>query len=300
MNNYLFKAISLVTQGKTLNNDLKAIQSKATEQNKRANINAIGQVQIPLSELRGVITNSASTKNVDFEVTPQSTLFDRCKYLQGLQSNAKYPIFKSNCTKWENETIPSATTSSITLSPHRLYAELSYTTTLINSADETLQKALTQDVINAIYDKVEKTILSDADATNGNPKGILNQLSANTISSSVTMAEVVDLEKKFYQSGAKQPIYIFSPSAHEKMKTKHADLFNNGKFNDIEYIVSNNMKDNAYLLCDLSKLVIAEFGALDIEIDKVTKLVEGKIRLFANCWFDWGMLNDSFIYATMA
>jgi HK97 family phage major capsid protein len=300
MNNNLFNAIRLHLEGKGLNNELKSIQARANEQNKRANINAIGQVQIPLAELRGVVSNSASTKNFAYEVTPQSTLFDKCKYLQGLQSNAKYPIFKSNCTKWENETIPSAATANITLNPHRLYAELSYTTTLINSADVTLQEALTQDIVNCIYDKVEKTILSDADATNGNPKGILNQLSAHTITSSATLSEIAAIEKAFYESGSKTPTYVFSSSAYGKMKATHANLFNNGTFNDIPYIVTNNMKDSCYLLCDLSKLVVAEFGSLDVEIDKVTQLIEGKIRLFVNTWFDWGMINkDSFIFASM-
>ena len=54
MRNNLFNAIRLYTEQKGLNNELKSMQSKATELNKRANINPIGQIQMPLSELRSV------------------------------------------------------------------------------------------------------------------------------------------------------------------------------------------------------------------------------------------------------
>ena len=62
MRNNLFNAIRLYTEQKGLNNELKSMQSKATELNKRANINPMGQIQMPLAELRSVFTDSASTK----------------------------------------------------------------------------------------------------------------------------------------------------------------------------------------------------------------------------------------------
>ena len=96
MSKNLFNAIRLHIDGKGLNNELKTLQAKANELNKRAFINATGQIQLPLNEMRSVVSNSASTKNVGYEVTEKATIFDRCKYLQGLTSNITHQTLNLN------------------------------------------------------------------------------------------------------------------------------------------------------------------------------------------------------------
>ena len=291
MKNNLFNGIRLVTEKKALNNDLKAIQSRANELNKKANINAVGQIQIPLYELRGVISDSGATKINGYEITPSANIITRARMMEGLTANAKYPIFRTNCSRWENEQGQDQTTDSVTLLPHRLFSEISYSSTLIRSTDETLQNALTQDLLNDIYAKVESTLLSDKDETNGNPKGLFNILSATT-ADTLTINVFANAEKDFFASGAKQPIYIFSPSVFAKTKETFKELFKNGRFNDIEYVVTANMEDNYILLADLNYLLIGCFGALDVSVDDVTEKVSGKTRLLINSFWDWNVTND--------
>ena len=99
MKNNLFNAVRLITEKKALNNDLKSIQSRATELNRKAQINPIGQIQIPLYELRGVISDSGATKINGYEITPTTNVISRARYLEGLSANAKYPIFRGNCSQ---------------------------------------------------------------------------------------------------------------------------------------------------------------------------------------------------------
>ena len=290
MKNNLFNGIRLVTEKKALNNDLKAIQSRANELNKKANINAVGQIQIPFKELRSVMSDSASTKVNGFEITPSATILERARMMEGLTANAKYPIFRTNCSRWENEQGQDQTTDSVTLSPHRLFSEVSYSSTLIRSTDETLQNALSDDLLNNIYNKVESTMLSDKSETDGNPLGLFAILSP-TETTALTINVFAEMEKNFYLSGAKTPLYIFSPSAFAKTKETFKELFVDGRFNDIEYVTTNNMADDYILLCDLSYLLVGSFGSLDVNVDDVTEKVSGKTRLLCNSYWDWNVTN---------
>ena len=292
MKNNLFNGVRLVCEKKALNNELKSIQSRATELNRKANINAVGQLQIPLYELRGVISDSGATKINGYEVTPTATILERARYLEGLQANAKYPIFRSNCSRWENEQGQAPNTDSVILQPHRLYSEISYSDTLIKSTDETLQNALSEDLLNNLYDKVESTLLSDKDTTDGNPKGLFNMLTP-TETTALTINIFATAEKEFYLSGAKAPLYIFSPSAFAKVKATFKELFSNGRFDDVEYIVTANMEDNYILLADLNYLLIGSFGSLDVSVDDVTEKISGKTRLLLNSFWEWNVTNTN-------
>lgn len=294
MRNNLFNAIRLFTEQKGLSNDLKTLQSKATELNKRANINPIGQIQLPLSELRSVLTDSASTKISEFVTTPTATIIERSRFLEGLQANAKYPTINSKCSRWETESAQTPDFTNVTLNPHRLYSQIVYSDTLIKSTDATLQDALSEDLVSNIFNKVESTLLSTDNGTNGNPKGILTYLTPTT-TSALSISDFTTIEKAFFESGAKEPIYIFSPSAYQNAKESFKELFNGGKFNNFEYVVTNNLQNDYILLCDLNYLLVGLFGSLDIQIDDVTERIKGKVKLLANTYWDFNITNkDAF------
>ena len=290
MKNNLFDAIRLQCERKGLNNELKQLKSAADELNKRAQINPMGQIQLPMHELRGVIADLASTKVNGYEVTPTVNVITRARYLEGLSANALYPIFRTNPSYWANEQQSDQDITHVMLTPHRMFSELTYDLALILSTDASIQKALTEDLVNNIYAKVESTLLSDSDTTNGNPKGLFSMITP-TETTALTSNVFASAEKNFYSSGAKQPLYIFSPSAFEQAKATFKELFINGKFNDIDYIVTNNMADDYILLCDLNYLLVGLFGALDVVVDDVTKKREGKVRLICNSYWDWNITN---------
>ena len=291
MKNNLFDAIRLQCERKGLNNELKQLKSAADELNRRAQINPMGQVQIPMTELRSVINESGATLINGYEVTPTANIITRSRFLEGLQANVLYPIFKTNPSYWANEQQGNQDITHVMLSPHRMFSELTYDLALILSTDSSIQKALTEDLVNNIYAKVESTLLSDSDTTNGNPKGLFNILSATT-ADTLTINVFANAEKDFFASGAKQPIYIFSPSAFAKAKETLKELFSNGRFNDVEYVVTNTIQDNYILLGDLNYLLVGLFGALDVVVDDVTKKREGKVRLICNSYWDWNITNQ--------
>ncbi len=157
---------------------------------------------------------------------------------------------------------------------------------MLNS-NSTLQDALTEDLVNDIYNKVESTMLSDATDTNGNPKGIFNYVTPTELDE----LAFTNAEKAFFESGAKQPLYIFSPSTYTAIRATYEDCFKCGKFRDIEYIVTSNMQDDCILLCDLNYLIVGLFGSLHADIDNVTRRKDGIIRMITNTFWDWQITN---------
>ena len=292
MKNNLFDGIRLMSEGKTLNNELRAINAKAEELDKVGGIIAEGaQIKIPMQELRAVVSGSAETKTQSYEITPSANVITRARYIEGLQANALYPIMKNNCSRWESESesADTPTYSHITLTPHRMYSEILYSVSIVLNSNSTLQDALTADLVNDIYNKVESTMFSDADATDGNPKGLFNIVTPTELSE----LSFTNAEKAFFESGAKQPLYIFSPSTYTSVRAAYEDNFKDGKFRDIEYIVTSNMQDDCILLCDLSFLIVGLFGSLHADIDNVTRRKDGIIRMICNTFWDWNITNQN-------
>lgn len=294
MRNNLFNAIRLQCERKGLSNDLKTLQSKADELNKRAQINPMGQIQLPMAELRNVINESGETKVNGYEVTPTANIITKARYLEGLRANALYPIFRTNSSYWNNEPERNQDITHVYLSPHRMCSILTYDLTLILSTDSTIQNALTEDLVSNIYNKAESTMLSNDNGTNGNPKGIITYITPTT-TSALSITDFSTIEKAFFESGAKNPIYIFSPSAYQNAKESFKELFSNDKFNNFEYVVTSNLQDNYILLCDLNNLLVSLFGSLDVVVDDVTLKREGKVKLICNSYWDWNLTNkDAF------
>ena len=294
MKDLLFNGIRLHTQRKGLNNELKSLQSKANELFSKAQICPIGQLQIPMAELRNVINESGETKVNGYEVTPTANIITNARYLEGLRANALYPIFRTNSSYWNNEPERNQDITHVYLSPHRMCSILTYDLSLILSTDSTIQNALTEDLVSNIYNKAESTMLSNDNGTNGNPKGILTYITPTT-TSALSINDFSKIEKAFFESGAKNPIYIFSPSAYQNAKESFKELFSNDKFNNFEYVVTSNLQDNYILLCDTKHLLIGLFGGLDVQIDDVTQKINGKVRLTCNSYWDFNITNkDAF------
>lgn len=287
MKNNLFDGIRLMSEGKTLNNELRALNSKAEEIDKIAFVDECAQLKIPMQELRAVVSGSASTKTQSYEITPSANIITRARYIEGLQANALYPIMRNNCSRWESESGDTPTYTHVMLTPHRMYSEILYSVDIILNSNSTLQNALTEDLVNDIYNKVERTMLSDKDGTDGNPKGLFNYI----IPTELDELSFTNAEKAFYESGAKNPLYIFSPSSYTAIRAAYADNFKDGKFNDIEYVVSANMQDDCILLADLNYLIVGLFGSLHADIDNVTRRKDGIIRMITNTFWDWNVTN---------
>lgn len=289
MKNYLFDAIRLKSEGKGFNNELRALTAKAEKLDNIAHTNEGAMIQLPMAELRGVISNSGETKTQSYEITPTANVVTRARYIEGLQANALYPIMRNHASRWESESGDTPTYTHVMLTPHRLYSEILYSVDIVLNSNSTLQNALTEDLVNDIYNKVERTMLSDKDGTDGNPKGLFNIVTPTELSE----LSFTNAEKALYQSGAKQPLYIFSPSSYTAIRAAYEDCFKDGKFRDIEYIVTSNMQDDCILLADLNYLIVGLFGSLHADIDNVTRRKDGIIRMITNTFWDWNVTNQN-------
>lgn len=286
----LLKTINEVVRKEDHDTATKREMQKAQDLNKRANIVNIGQIQFR------AITSSGNVGTQVAQPLGQqraANLIEELgvKYLDGLSANFVYPIMDGNTSYWVDETeqVTESNTSfnAISLQPKRLSTYVEYSRDIILNPSTNVAEAIQNDVINSIYEKVQDTLLNDV------------YDSANTTSISA-YSDVVDFE--YAAKNINNPIYVVSPLAAKKLKTmKNGDtpIFQNGMIDGISVYITPSLSGERIILGDFSRLLLAQWGSLDVTIDDVTKAKNGIIRLIVNSYWNYGKIDDNaFVYGT--
>ena len=290
----LFEKIQQVVN-KKFSKDFEKENEKVKDLFTRAQITPIGQIQH-----RSVITANG---NVGTQIArPEgqqraANLIDELgvKFISGLSSNFSYPRIDNNTSVWVNETeegnVNNATFEGVTLTPRRLLTYLEYSNELILNPNTDVAGAIEEDVINSILDKVQSTMFNDIyDATN-----------AETITS---VNDIVAFELAASNKKINNGVYLVSPTAASKLKlvlNGSMPIYFNGMMNGFRVIETPSLDGEKIIFGDWSKLLLGQWGATDITVDNVTAQNRGVIRLLANNYFDWGMIDtNAFVFATTA
>ncbi len=290
----ILKTINAIINNEQLSKEARQEIAKSNEINKRANIVSIGQIQT-----RMVSAYGNAEKQVNQPMTQQrpKNLIEELgiKYLTELSANFTYPILDGTESKWivENEDIEESDTElkSISLKPKRLGTYIDYSRDLVLNPSTNVSEAIQEDLINSIFEKVQNTMLNDIyDADNA--QDITNY------------DDIVNLEYDASTKNINNGLYIVSPNAArtlKKMKNGDTPIYNNGMINGFRVIETASLQDNAIIYGDFTKLLLAQWGTLDITIDNVTKANKGIIRLIANSYWNWGIIdNNAFVFAKTA
>lgn len=144
---------------------------------------------------------------------------------------------------------------------------------------------LRNDIVKALSNKLEATILGDEAGSNKVPAGIFNGATAATL----TYAGTVDMEEALEDANVGgEYTYIVSPKAKAALRTaKKGDngfVMESGEVNGIKVLCTSAAK--GVVLGNFSDYVIAQWGAIDLTVDTLTQAVNGKVRLVINAYFD--------------
>lgn len=290
----ILKTINAIINNEQLSTEAKQEIAKSNEINKRANIVSIGQIQTRMISAEG-----NAEKQVNQPMTKQrpKNLIEELgiKYLTELSANFTYPILDGTESKWvtENENIEESDTElkSISLIPKRLGTYIDYSNDLVLNPNTNVCDAIQEDLINSIFEKVQNTMLNDIyDADNAQDITSYN--------------DIVDLEYNASTKNINNGVYIVSPNAAralKKMKNGDTPIYNNGMINGYRVIETASLQDYAIIFGDFTKLLLAQWGTLDITLDNVTKANKGIIRLIANSYWNWGVIDaNAFVFAKTA
>ena len=308
----LIKAINDVTNNRSLDEVAKEVVRKGVEEMRKSGLAIAGSIQLPVMETEneemranGVLAQTA-TAGAENIATEKLDILEPLRanmvmsqagatYLTGLVGNISIPAYSGSNVGWAGEVATAANGagdwSEIKLQPHRLTAYVDVSREFLIQSSNDAEAMLRRDIIAAIGNKLEATILGADAGTNEKPEGLFNGVTAMT--TALKFGDIVDAEAELDSANVSGAYtYILSPKAKAALRTLSKDA-GSGRFvledNEIEgskALVSSNVVAKGMVVGDFSDYVIAQWGAIDLVVDNYSVATEGKVRLVVNAYFD--------------
>lgn len=280
----------------------RIILSDAVKLNKRAQINPIGNLQIPFGERRRIEYRGGSdfysdANNVQqWELNRSENLLDflGVRQIEDAVWKFSFPVLDNNVAQFvgNGEAIEdnSSTCAVKHFEPNRLGAIITYSKELLLSESKDIKGALEDDILGSIYEALQKRMFSTSEAT---PNGLFK-----TSTTITDFADLCEMEKECAAKHAENAFYLCSPSAAKALKQMQNNgnsIYQNGHINGRKVIESANVEDCYFILADFSDLMVVRWGSQDILVDDVTMARDGKVRLILNTYFDFDFLKDKYM-----
>lgn len=308
----LIKAISDVTNNRSLDDVAKEVVRKGAEEMRKSGLAIAGSIQLPVMEnadeevrANGVLAQTA-TAGAENIATEKLDILEPLRanmvmsqagatYLTGLVGNISIPAYTGSNVGWAGETAAAANGagdwSEIKLQPHRLTAYVDVSKEFLLQDSNDAEAMLRRDIIAAIGNKLESTILGADAGTDEKPSGLFDGVTAMT--TAVKFGDIVDAEAELDAANVSGAYtYILSPKAKAALRTLSKDagsgrfVLEDGEIEGSKALVSSNVVAKGMVVGDFSDYVIAQWGAIDLVVDNYTKATEGKVRLVVNAYFD--------------
>lgn len=305
----LLKAIRSVVNNQNLDNVSQSVINAGADEFRKAGVSYAGQIQLPTLEERAAITVADEGENVVvtdiFDIMEplraKNVLVEAgAKFMTGLVGNVQIPIMSASNVTWEGETSPAkdgaGTFSNVTLSPKRLTAYIDISKQFINQDSIGAEGVIRQDLINAINNKLEATILGSEAGTATQPAGMFN---AQTPTATTTFDKVTALEATVEAANViGECKYILSPTAKAAFRNMQKGtsggpmVLEGGEIDGTKALSTSHVAANNYVYGDFSNLAIGSWGAIDLTVDPYTKAADGMIRIVINAFFDAKVLRS--------
>lgn len=261
-----------------------------------------GQIQIPFNRAAiTVATEGEDTVGIDLwdiekPLRAKSVLAQAgAKFLTGLTGDVQIPVMTGNQCYWEGETAPAkdgnASFSSVKLSPKRISAVIECSKTWL-AQSESVENILREDLINAINQKLEQTILGDGEGSATQPAGMFNGKTISTATD--TFAKLCDLEATVEDANVLNPIcYVTSNKSKAAFRamaksSKNTQLvLEGGEVDGTPLYATSNCLQNGFIVGDFSNLAIGFWSnGVDIVIDGFSKADQNIVRIITNLYVD--------------
>lgn len=308
----LIKAINDVTNNRSLDDVAKEVVAKGIAEMRKSGLAIAGSIQLPVLETEneemranGVLAQTAgagmeniATEKLDIlEPLRANMVMSQAgaTYLTGLVGNVSIPAYSGSNVGWAGEVAAAANGagdwSEIKLQPHRLTAYVDVSKEFLLQDSNDAEAMLRRDIIAAIGNKLESTILGSDAGTDEKPAGLFDGVNAMT--TAVKFADIVDAEAELDAANVSGAYtYILSPKAKAALRTLSKDagsgrfVLEDGEIEGSKALVSSNVAAKGFVVGDFTDYVIAQWGAIDLVVDNYTKATEGKVRLVVNAYFD--------------
>ena len=312
----LIKAIRDVANNRSMDEITKAVANAGAEEMRKSGLSFGGQIQLPL-ESRTITVAGEHDDVIETEFTnileplrAKNVLVEAgAKYLTNLVGDVQVPIMGAGNVGWAGEVAEAASGdpsfTHVTLQPKRLTAYIDLSKQFIAQDSLAAENLIREDIVKAINNKLEATILGDESGTTTQPQGMFDAISATSVSG---FADVVDLEAELDDANVNgEKLYVMSNKAKAALRvmaksTKSTQLvLENGEVDGTKAINTSMISGKKYLYGDFSNLAIGQWGSIDLTIDPYTLARSGQIRIVVNAYFDAKILRpEAFVVGSIA
>lgn len=301
----LIKAIGAVANGKQLDERSQEVVNAGIAEMRKSGQSFNGQIVLPVEE-RASIQATVATAGKENVAEDKLNILEPLRanlvmvkagasYMTGLVGNVSIPVFSGSNVAWAGEvagaTDGAGTFSEVVLEPKRLTAYVDVSKQFLLQDSNDAEAMLKRDIVNAISEKLEQTILGNTAGSTTQPAGLFNGVTADQ--AAVTYADVVNMEAALEQKNVSGNIqFIVSPAAKAVLKTT-AKVDGASKFimenNEIEgypVLCSSAVASKGVVMGNFADYVIGQWGGIDLTVDPYTQAANGKVRLVINAYFD--------------
>lgn len=296
----LLKAINDVANNRALDEKAQSVVNAGVAEMRKAGQNYSGQIVLPVEKREIQATVATSGQEVVAEdkldilepLRANLVLTDAgATYMTGLVGDVSIPTYTGSTVGWKGEIAAAddgaGTFGEVILQPKRLTAYLDISKQFLIQDSASAEEMLKNDIVRALSNKLEATILGSAAGSATQPEGIFNGASAATLTYAGTVAMEEELEDNNVHG---ELSYIVSPAAKATLRTTAKDsgsglfVMENGEINGLPVYTSSAC--SGIVLGDWQEYVIAQWGGIDLTVDPYTQASNGMIRLVVNAYFD--------------
>lgn len=298
----LLKAINDVANNRQLDERSQEVVNQGVSEMRKAGLSYSGQIQLPVEE-RADVQATVATAGQEAVATDKLNILEPLRanlvltgaganYMTGLVGNVSIPVYSGSNVGWAGE-IEAAkdgagTFSEVTLEPKRITAYIDISKQFLIQDSVSAEALLRADIVRAITQKLEATILGEGAGDTKTPAGMFNGASALA---AVDYKNIVGLMQTLEEANVGGNVkYIVSPAVKAALKTTSKDsgsgrfLMEGTEIDGVQALCTTNCK--GIVLGNFNDYIIAQFGGIDLTVDPYTQAANGKVRLVVNAYFD--------------
>ena len=218
------------------------------------------------------------------------------KFITNLQGNVQVPVMSATQVGWKGETAAadngSGAFTSVTLSPKRLTGKFPISLELLAQDTLGVENMIRQDIVNAINEKLEATILGAGAGDANTPAGLFHGYADTNVIAD--FGDIAGLEAKVEEKNVYGNCkYIVSPKAKAKLRSTIKGtagvgmIMENGAIDGTEALATSNVAAGKMLYGDFSNLVIGQWDSVILDVVRDTEsLANGCVTIVCNAYFD--------------
>ena len=321
----IVKSIRSIVDNRPMDEVNQNVLNAGRKEMRDAGISFGGQIQLPLEYREGpspspspsVTVNQAGVQTYGKELiqTDKFSLMEPltnklvftelgATYLN-VTNNVSVPKMSALNAGWVGEIEDAANTTAtfetVDYTPKRISAYIDISKTLLYQDGTGVENMIRNQIVEALAQVLESTVLGTEAETNKKPAGIFNAAGAKEL----TFAGLVGMEKTLEEANVNGEFkYLVNPAIKATLRQTAVGgsksdfrmlLDSDNEINGIPVVCTNNAKGIA--VADWSNLWITTFGGVDIVVDTVSQAVKNCIRIVVSMNVDAKFVRDEAVVA---